>query len=84
MNVMSSTIRELLVKSSEQYGPQDAVRYKAKREKSGGKKETVVEAKTYTQLREDSERFSAALAKLGEQGGQVEIMSDNSYAWIYL
>ena len=82
MNVMSSTIRELLVMASEQYGPQDAVRYKAKREKSGGKKETVVEAKTYTQLREDSERFSAALAKLGEQGSHIAIVGDNSYAWI--
>ncbi|MDE7429000.1 MAG: long-chain fatty acid--CoA ligase, partial [Lachnospiraceae bacterium] len=82
MNVMSSTIRELLVRAAEAYGTQDAVRYKAKREKSGGKKETVVEAKTYTQLREDSERFSAALAKLGEQGSHIAIVGDNSYAWI--
>ena len=82
MNVMSSTIRELLVRAAEAYGPQDAVRYKAKREKSGGKKETVVEAKTYTQLREDSERFSAALAKLDEQSSHIAIVGDNSYAWL--
>lgn len=82
MNIMSSTIRELLVRSAEQYGGQDAVRYKAKREKGGGKKETVVEAKTYQELREDSERFSAALAKLGEQGNHIAIVGDSSYAWI--
>lgn len=82
MNVMSSTIRELLVRAEQQYGSQDAVRYKAKREKSGGKKETVVEAKTYKELREDSERFSAALAKLGEQGNHIAIVGDSSYAWI--
>ena len=82
MNEFSSTIREILVKASEAYGPQDAVRYKAKRDKGGGKKETVVEAKTYRQLREDSERFSAALEKLGEQGAHVAIVGDSSYAWI--
>lgn len=82
MNEFSSTIREILVKSSEAYGPQDAIRYKAKRDKGNGKKETVVEAKTYRQLREDSERFSAALAKLGEQGAHVAIVGDSSYAWI--
>ena len=68
MNELSSTIREILVKASEAYGSQDAVRYKAKRDKGNGKKETVVESKTYTQVREDSERFSAAIDSLGEQG----------------
>lgn len=42
----------------------------------------MVEAKTYRQLREDSERFSAALAKLGEQGNHVAIVGDSSYPWI--
>lgn len=82
MNEFSSTIKEILVKASEAYGSQDAVRYKAKRDKGGGKKETVVEAKTYRQLREDSERFSAALEKLGELGAHVAIVGDSSYAWI--
>lgn len=80
MNEISSTIREILVKSSEAYGSMDAVRYKVK--KGNGKKETVVEAKTYRQLREDSERFSAALAELGEQGNHVAIVGDSSYPWI--
>lgn len=82
MNEMSSTIREILVKSSEAYGQMDAVRYKVKRENGGGKKETAVEAKTYRQLREDSERFSAALAELGEQGAHVAVVGDSSYPWI--
>lgn len=82
MNEFSSTIREILVKASEAYGPQDAVRYKVKREKGEGKKETVVEARSYRQLLEDSERFSAALSGLGEQGSHVAIVGDSSYAWI--
>ena len=82
MNELSSTIREILVKASEAYGPQDAVRYKAKRDKGNGKKETVVESKTYTQVREDSERFSAAIDSLGEQGSHIAIVGDNSYPWI--
>lgn len=50
MNELCSTIREILVKSSEAYGSMDAVRYKVKREKKGGgKRETVVEARTYRQ-----------------------------------
>lgn len=82
MNEMCSTIREILVKSSEAYGSMDAVRYKVKQEKENGKKETAVEAKTYRQLREDSERFSAALAGLGEQGSHVAVVGDSSYPWI--
>lgn len=82
MNEMSSTIREILVKASEAYGPMDAVRYKIKREKGDGKKETAVEAKTYRQLQEDSERFSAVLSELGEQGSHVAIVGDSSYPWI--
>ena len=66
MNELRSTIYELLVKAQEAYGEQDAIRYKVKDAGEGGKKETKVRARTYTQLREDSERFSAALAGLGE------------------
>ncbi len=39
---------------------------------------TRVESKTYRQLREDSERFSAALDSLGEQGSHIAIVGDNS------
>lgn len=69
-----STIREILLHTEEKYGAEDAVRYKV------GKGE--VEAKTYTELRKDSERFSAALAKLGEQGSHIAITGQTSYAWL--
>ncbi len=82
MNEICSTIREILVKASEAYGPMDAVRYKVRREKGGGKKETAVESRTYRQLREDSERFSAALAELEKPGSHVAILGDSSYPWI--
>ena len=82
MNELRSTIYELLVKAEEAYGGQDAIRYKVKGISENGKKETKVEARTYTQLREDSERFSAALAKLGEQGGHIALLGATSYSWI--
>lgn len=82
MNELRSTIYELLVKAEEAYGTQDAVRYKVKKTAQSGKKETVVEARTYTQLRADSEGFSAALAKLGEQGRHIALLGATSYSWI--
>ena len=60
MNELSSTIYELLVKAEKNFGPQEAFRYKVKSAGESGKKETKVEAKTYTQLRSDSEHFGAA------------------------
>lgn len=82
MNELRSTIYELLVKAEEAYGAQDAIRYKVKEAGESGKKETKVEAKTYTQLRKDSERFSAALAGLEEQGKHIAIIGATSYSWI--
>ena len=82
MNELRSTIYELLVKAQEAYGEQDAIRYKVKDAGEGGKKETKVRARTYTQLREDSERFSAALAGLGEQGKHIAVIGATSYGWI--
>lgn len=81
MQTKSSTIRELLVSSEAQFGPKDAIRYKAKGEK-GGKKETVVEAKTYTQFKNDTECFSAALAALSQQEKHIAILGSNSYSWL--
>ena len=78
MNELRSTIYELLVKSQESFGAQDAIRYKVKDEGKGGKKETKVEAKTYTQLREDSEHFTAALTELKEQGKHIAILGATS------
>lgn len=82
MNELRSTILELLVKAEEAYGTQDAIRYKVKSAGESGKKETKVEARTYTQLRQDSERFSAALSGLGEQGKHIALVGATSYSWI--
>lgn len=82
MNVLSSTIRELLVKSEAAYGLQDAFRYKVKRNNAEGKKDTVIESKTYTELKQDSECFSAALETLGEQKKHIAILGTTSYEWV--
>ena len=47
------TIRELLVGAEQNFGAQDAFRYKVKDSGDGGKKEVKVEAKTYTQFKND-------------------------------
>lgn len=72
--MVCSTIREILVHSQEQFGDEDAVRYKV-----GPKK---IEAKTYTQLREDSESFSRAVCALREQGSHIAVIGSTSYAWL--
>lgn len=82
MQAKSSTIRELLVQAEAAFSSQDAFRYKVKAEKSNGKKETVVEAKTYGQFKKDTECFSAALEALGEQGKHVAIIGTSSYSWV--
>lgn len=69
-----STIREILLHSEEEFGSEDAVRYKV------GKGE--IASKTYRQLRADSERFSGGLKELGEQGGHVAITGMTSYPWL--
>ena len=52
------TIRDILTNAEKCFGNEDAIRYKT------GKNE--IAAKTYTQLKEDSERITALLKKLGE------------------
>lgn len=82
MSIVCNTIYELLVKAGENYGPRDAFRYKVKKAGGNGKKETVVESRTYSQLRSDSERFGAALVKLGEQGKHIAVLGASSYSWV--
>ena len=82
MDVLSSTIRELLVKSEAAYGSWDAFRYKVKEKDADGKKTAAIEKKTYTELREDSERFSAVLETLGECKSHIAILGTTSYEWI--
>ncbi len=74
MGMLCSTIREIVVRSAEQYGAEDAIRYKK------GKKE--IEAKTYGDLKQDSEGFSAVLKALGELGGHIALTGATSYEWI--
>ena len=82
MNIVSSTIRELLVKSEAVYGSSDAFRYKVKGNDADGKKTVSIESKTYTELKNDTERFSAALASLGEQKSHIAVLGTTSYAWV--
>ena len=81
MNEMSSTIRELLVKAEAAYGDCDAFRYKVKTADAKEKKVSV-EKKTYTELKQDSERVSAALYALGENNTHVAILGATSYEWV--
>lgn len=82
MDVLSSTIRELLVKSEKAYGSWDAFRYKVKQKDAEGKKAVAVEKKNYTDLKMDSECFSAALQSLGEVKNHIAILGTTSYEWV--
>ncbi len=82
MSKMHSTIRELLAAAEQDFGAQDAFRYKIKSSADSGKKEVKIESRTYTQLKNDTECFSAALAALGQQGKHVAIVGPTSYAWV--
>ena len=72
--MVCSTIREILLETEKKYGAEDAIRYKV------GKNE--IEAKSYTQLKEDSESFSGVLESLGELGGHIAITGRTSYPWL--
>ena len=82
MDVFSSTIRDLLIKAEAAYGSQDAFRYKVKGSDEDGKKTVNIESKTYTQLKDDTECFSAALTALGEQKSHIAILGTTSYSWV--
>lgn len=82
MNSVSSTIRELLVKSEAAYGSWDAFRYKVKQNDAAGKKTVAIESKTYTELKNDSECFSAALQSMGESKSHIAVLGTTSYEWI--
>ena len=71
---MFHSIKDIIVTSAERYGTDDAFRYKI------GPKS--IEAKTYAQVREDSEHFSLALEELGETGSHIAVTGATSYSWI--
>ncbi|MGN0496859.1 MAG: AMP-binding protein [Lachnospiraceae bacterium] len=81
MDVLSSTIRELLVKAEAAYGSWDAFRYKVKEGDAGAKKIKVAH-KTYTELKQDTEKLSAALESIGEQKTKIGILGATSYEWV--
>ena len=68
------TIRDILTNAEKCFGNEDAIRYKT------GKNE--IAAKTYTQLKEDSERITALLKKLGEPKSHIALIGATSYLWI--
>lgn len=72
--MLSNTIREIIVRAAQNHGTIDAVRYK--------KSKNEIAAKTYTQLKEDSEKFSAVLRELGERGSHIALTGMTSYEWI--
>lgn len=72
--MLYSTIRDILVSAEKQFGPEDAVRYKIKK--------NTIESKSYTQLKQDSENFSRALEALGERGSHVAVTGATSYPWL--
>ena len=81
MNKVGSTIRELIINAEASYGDMDAFRYKAKSDNQDGKK-TIVVDKTYTELKRDTEKFSAALEAIGEKNAHVAILGASSYEWV--
>lgn len=72
--MLCRTIREILVTAENQFGAEDAIRYK--------KSKNEIEAKSYTDLKNDSESFSNALQCLCEDGGHVAMTGATSYQWI--
>ncbi len=72
--MLCSTIREIIVQSEQTYGTADAIRYKKDRKE--------IEAKSYSDLKKDSESFSNGLQQLGEEGGHVALTGATSYGWI--
>ncbi len=82
MNELCTDLRELIVRAEARFGACDAFRYKVKSGSESGKKDISIESRTYSQLKADSERFSAALAALGEQGNHIAIIGVTSYSWV--
>ena len=72
--MVCNTIREIIVHAAQEFGEEDAVRYKIKKDE--------VEAKSYLQLKQDSESFSCVLKALGEQGSHIAMTGMTSYSWL--
>ena len=71
---MYSTIRDIIIQAEQNFGAEDAIRYKVKKDE--------IETKTSGQLKQDSDSFGCVLEALGEQGGHIAITGMTSYPWI--
>lgn len=69
-----STIRDILVKAEQKFNSGDAIRYKVAKD--------TIAAKSYTDLREDTESFSCVLEALGVQKAHVALTGMTSYSWL--
>lgn len=72
--MLCSTVRGILAGTEKKYGAGDAIRYKISKHE--------IAARTYTQLKEDSESFSCLLRDLGEQGHHIAVIGMTSYPWL--
>lgn len=68
------TIQEILTAAEKQFGHADAIRWK--------KTKNEIETRSYTQLKTDSECFSAVIETLKETGNHIALIGTTSYAWI--
>ena len=72
--MLVSTIRDIIVSSAMRVPEKDAIRYK--------KSKNEIVSKSYAQLKADSEKFSAVLKSLGEQGKHIALVGATSYEWL--
>ena len=72
--MLVSTIRDIIVSSAMRVPEKDAIRYK--------KSKNEIVSKSYAQLKADSEKFSAVLKTLGEQGKHIALVGATSYEWL--
>ena len=68
------TIPEILSYAKENYGADDAIRWK--------KSKNEIEARTYSELKDDTDSFANAIEKLGKKGQHIAVIGPSSYEWI--
>lgn len=69
-----STIRDILVKAEQKFNSKDAIRYKVAKD--------TIAAKSYADLKADTESFSCVLEALGVQKAHVALTGMTSYPWL--
>ena len=69
-----STIRDILVEAEQKFNSKDAIRYKVAKD--------TIAAKSYADLKADTESFSCVLEALGVQKAHVALTGMTSYPWL--